>query len=50
MGPASAQCTASVLAIHILENEQGDPTWTVGGHYPFKLVRTAGGWCSNGPG
>jgi len=44
----TAECTASVLATHILENEQGDPVWTVGGHYLYSLVRTAEGWRISG--
>ncbi|MGV9880225.1 nuclear transport factor 2 family protein [Streptomyces sp. NPDC003006] len=44
----TAECTASVLATHILANEQGEPTWTVGGHYHYRLVRTAEGWRISG--
>lgn len=44
----TAECTASVLATHILANDQGDPIWTVGGHYLYNLVRTEDGWRISG--
>ena len=40
----TAQYTASVLATHVLPNDQGEPTWTVGGHYLYTLARTEGEW------
>ncbi|MBK1786590.1 nuclear transport factor 2 family protein [Prauserella cavernicola] len=40
----SAVCTASVLATHVLANDEGEPTWTIGGHYRYALVREDGTW------
>ncbi|MEU4769146.1 nuclear transport factor 2 family protein [Actinosynnema sp. NPDC023794] len=39
-----AVVTAQFQAVHVLANPHGDPTWTLGGHYRFGLVRADGGW------
>ncbi|MET9547255.1 nuclear transport factor 2 family protein [Streptomyces sp. NPDC006627] len=44
----TAECTASVLATHILANDRGEPIWTVGGHYRYRLARTHEGWRISG--
>ncbi|MEV5880041.1 nuclear transport factor 2 family protein [Streptomyces sp. NPDC052101] len=44
----TAQYTASVLATHVLPNDQGESTWTVGGHYLYTLARSEGEWRISG--
>jgi len=39
-----AVATAQFQATHVLANPHGDPTWTLGGHYRFGLVRRDDGW------
>lgn len=39
-----AVATAQFQAVHVLANPHGEPTWTLGGHYRFGLVRSDGGW------
>lgn len=39
-----AVATAQFQAVHVLANPHGDPTWTLGGHYRFGLVRSSAGW------
>lgn len=39
-----AVATAQFQAVHVLVNPHGDPTWTLGGHYRFGLVRKDDGW------
>ncbi|NUT54325.1 MAG: nuclear transport factor 2 family protein [Saccharothrix sp.] len=39
-----AVATAQFQAVHVLANPHGEPTWTLGGHYRFGLVRADGGW------
>lgn len=39
-----ARCTASFQATHLFANPFGDPVWTLGGHYEFRLSRSATGW------
>ena len=35
---------AQFQAVHVLANPYGDPTWTLGGHYRYGLVRRANAW------
>jgi 3-phenylpropionate/cinnamic acid dioxygenase small subunit len=44
----TAECTAAFLATHVLPNEDGEPTWTVGGHYDFTLADGPDGWRISG--
>jgi hypothetical protein len=39
-----AVVTAQFQAVHVLANPHGAPTWTLGGHYRFGVVRTEAGW------
>ncbi|MGE0665357.1 MAG: nuclear transport factor 2 family protein [Sphingomonadales bacterium] len=39
-----ATVSVRVRAEHLLVNDQGDDTVTLGGHYDFGLARTADGW------
>ncbi|MEU5693119.1 nuclear transport factor 2 family protein [Actinosynnema sp. NPDC020468] len=39
-----AAATAQFQAVHVRAGAVGDPTWTLGGHYRFGLVRTDAGW------
>lgn len=39
-----AAVTAYVQAEHLLVNDEGDDTATMGGHYDFGLARTPDGW------
>ena len=38
-GGDRAVVTAQFQAVHVPANPHGDPTWTLGGHYRFELVR-----------
>lgn len=39
-----AAATAQFQAVHVLATPHGDPTWTLGGHYRFGLVRVEKEW------
>ena len=39
-----AKLTAYIQAMHWLQNDLGDPEYTVGGHYICNMVRTDAGW------
>jgi len=40
-----ARAVVYMQATHVLANEQGDPSYTIGGHYDFSLRREPdGGW------
>ncbi|CAN5164841.1 nuclear transport factor 2 family protein [soil metagenome] len=39
-----AEAIAQFQATHVLANPHGDPTWTLGGHYRFGLIRAEAGW------
>jgi hypothetical protein len=41
---ASAIATAQFLATHLLANQQGGPTWSLGGHYHWTLRRVNDAW------
>lgn len=45
---SAAECTAAFLATHVLPVEDGEPTWTVGGHYDFTLASGPDGWRISG--
>ncbi len=40
----TAEATAAFQATHVLPNPHGAPTWTLGGHYHYRLRRTTDGW------
>lgn len=40
----AATCTATFQATHFLPNPHGEPIWTLGGHYEYRLQRTREGW------
>lgn len=42
--PDVAVCLAAVRSMHYLPNPGGSDTWSVGGHYRYRLVRLPGGW------
>lgn len=41
---ASAVATAQFLATHLLANQHGGPTWTLGGHYHWTLRKLENKW------
>ena len=40
----AADCAANVVATHVRPNSLGEPLWTIGGRYDFRLVHEGGRW------
>jgi len=43
-GDGTVEVTAQFIATHRFANPHGDPLWTLGGHYLFRLARVDGKW------
>jgi hypothetical protein len=41
---ARATVTAQFVATHVLSNPHGSPTWVLGGHYRWTLIRAGEEW------